>query len=288
MNVQEMHTAFRTIGQQMGIQLVRGILPESIDILINDVINEKIQQELLLGVRTVIQEQTDTQPSTTSPINLFRNLLRTARFSIESSINGSPVIASGTVTDDSSESGIVSNNTNKLSYYSPINGFHIINIPTIDSGVITTKPEYNISPMMYLGFSIEYPNTNRGNSVACRLIGADVLETTLRDYCNGASKDSPIVCLNSVPNISNGSEQSDIKSNEKIELYINSKQSLISKFNIKYIKVPAKVKYDIDINKCINCDLPEYTHYEIVERAVQKYRASILIPSNTNNVRQTS
>lgn len=36
-----MHILFRTIGQQMGMQLVRGILPESIDVFLNKAILEK-------------------------------------------------------------------------------------------------------------------------------------------------------------------------------------------------------------------------------------------------------
>ena len=40
----------------MGMQLIRGILPESIDVFINNVIIEKTQAELLAGVRTVLQD----------------------------------------------------------------------------------------------------------------------------------------------------------------------------------------------------------------------------------------
>ena len=41
MNIAEMHNVFRTLGQQMGMQLNRGILPESIDIYLNEAIIEK-------------------------------------------------------------------------------------------------------------------------------------------------------------------------------------------------------------------------------------------------------
>ena len=59
--------------------------------------------------------------------------------------------------------------------------------------------------------------------------------------------------------------------------------------NIKYIKTPNVVKFDLDLNKCVNCDLPAYTHFDIVERAVLKFKASIgaSIESNPQR-RQTS
>ena len=273
MNIQEMHNAFRTIGQQMGMQLIRGILPESIDVFINNVIIEKTQTELLAGVRTVLQDTVSTQGSTMSPINTFRNLYRTSRYEIE------PL---------NDEKGLVD-------YYNEANGYHIINIPTVNaSDIILDNTEFFINPMMYLGFSVEYADTLRGNAIACRLIGADVLETTLRDYCNGASKDSPIAVLNAMPVIvddSKGkSESTSAISNEQVEIYTGTKDCAIKHINIKYIKTPNVVKFDLDLNKCVNCDLPAYTHFDIVERAVLKYKASIgaSIESNPQQRRQTS
>ena len=47
MNIQEMHNIFRTLGQQMGLQRIRGILPESIDVYINDAIIEKVRSVVI-------------------------------------------------------------------------------------------------------------------------------------------------------------------------------------------------------------------------------------------------
>lgn len=266
-----MHNAFRTIGQQMGLQLVRGILPESIDVFLNNVIIEKTQVELLQGVRTVMQDSVNTQASTMSPINTFRTLYRTARLSIN---------------HDSSAGGDFQN---KLSYYSENNGFHIVAIPTVNNAnfYLDSDDEYYINPMMYLGFSVEYDEYHRGNSTACRLIGSDVLETTLRDYCNGASKDSPIAVLNSIPVIDSSlKEDSASICNEQVEIYTNTKGCKIKYLNIKYIKTPNVVKWDMDVDKCVNCDLPEYTHFDIVEKAVLKFYAAIGATSNAQNTQQ--
>lgn len=121
MNIQEMHNTFRTIGQQNGMQLIRSILPESIDVYLNDVIIEKAKVELLQSVSNAIKDSADTKVSTMSSINAFRTLYRNARFSIN--------------TDDKNE-------VKKVSYYNQDNGFHIINIPTIDSNIAIDDNEY--------------------------------------------------------------------------------------------------------------------------------------------------
>lgn len=254
MNIQEMHNTFRTLGQQMGLQLVRGILPESIDVYINEVITEKVQQEILAGVRTSLQDSVNTQASTMSPINTFRNLYRSARYSINTNDVG---------------------DNKKVSFYNAKNGYHIINIPTVNSSITVDSGEYKIQPMMFLGFSVEYSDTLRGNAVACRLIGSDVLETTLRDYCNGASKDSPIICLSSIPIIDNSIEKTGVISCEQLEIFTNNNNNSVKFLNIKYIKTPNVVKYNIELAHCVNCDLPDYTHFDIIERAVGKFFASV-------------
>ena len=86
------------------------------------------------------------------------------------------------------------------------------------------------------------------------------------------------------------SESTSAISNEQVEIYTGTKDCAIKHINIKYIKTPNVVKFDLDLNKCVNCDLPAYTHFDIVERAVLKYKASIgaSIESNPQQRRQTS
>lgn len=257
MNIQEMHSGFRTLGQQMGMQLVRGILPEAIDVYINDVIVEKTQQELFRGVNTALQDNVNLQGSTMNPVNLFRSLYRNARFKLDKSIL-----------------------TKLVTYYNASNGYYEIAMPTLSykaaKNISLESGEYFINPMMYLSFSLEYDENSRGRATACRMIGADTLETTLRDYCNAADKNNPIVTLIGAPIIGTDNlEKTEGVSSEYIELYTNTKDLDVKYINIKYIKTPNVVKYDLDLTKCVNCDLPEYCHFEIVERAVQKFFASV-------------
>lgn len=277
MNIPEMHSVFRTIGQQMGLQLVRGILPESIDVFLNDVIQEKVQQELLVSTRTVVQENVDSQASAMGGVNILRSLYRSYRYPIGWLNFTQDLDKYQSWTNEIDGNNISGGALGYILYYNPDNSYTEILLPVNtttpgkhpgeDVGGYNPKNWNKITPMMYLGFSVEYPNTRRGNAVSCRMIGADVLETTLRDFCNGAGKDAPIVTL-----------LSDEKNRPYIQLYINEKELITPYITIKYIKTPNKVHLhtttnvdDIDVD----CDLPEYCHYEIVERAVQKYKIAI-------------
>lgn len=265
MNIQEMHNTFRTIGQQMGIQTIRGILPESIDVYLNNAIIDKVQQELLNGVELAMKDSVNTKAPTMTTINTFRTLYKTARYYIN--------------TDDAEEY------TKKVSFYNNINGFHIINIPIINSNISLDEKEYEINPMMFLGFSVEYDTNSKGNAINCRLVSSDDLENTLHDYCNGASKDFPIAVLSS-EFINLEDEQSEDDSNIQLEIYTSTKDCKVKFLNIKYIKVPNIVKFDTDLTKCVNCDLPSYTHNNIVERAVMKFYASIGVNTPNQNIQQ--
>lgn len=248
MNIQEMHNTFRTLGQQMGLQLIRGILPESIDVYLNDVIFEATQQELINGVRVAMTDGVNTQASTMTLINSFRTLYKSSSYVID--------------TDD------VDQLTKKVNYYNPNNGFHIINLPIVNTAVELSENEHYMNAMQFLGFDVEYENSITGSSIGCRLIGADVLEATLRDYCNGASKDAPIAVLNS--------HYEDVNYGEQLRIYTSTPNCKITRLNVKYVKTPNIVKWNMNLEDCVNCDLPEYTHYKIVEMAVMKFHASMM------------
>ena len=302
MNIQQMHESFRVIGQQMGMQLVRGILPESIDVYLNNVIVEKTQIDLLNNVKTVLQDNVNMQGSTMSPINLFRSLYRNARYKIgytseELDAEYANHEYKGEILELDRDYYPKSKDT-----YNSNNGYHKIWMPTtnyvkflnntkIDEETFIldlnkTNKEYSINPMLYLGFSVEYDDASQGNSTSCRLIGADMLETTFRDYCNGASKKEPVATMISAPIIEDAQESFSGISNEYVEIYTNTKNCRIKYITIKYIKTPNVVKWDKDLTKCVNCDLPEYTHFEIVERAVRKFFASVGIGGGEPDRRQ--
>lgn len=74
MDILEMHRLFRTLGQQMGLQLVRAILPESIDAYLNDAIMEYTRTAIASNVQTVFQDKVTVQNNPISQINSVRTL----------------------------------------------------------------------------------------------------------------------------------------------------------------------------------------------------------------------
>ena len=254
MNIDKMHEVFRTIGQQKGMQLVRAILPEEIDVWINDVITEKTLSTFLTSINYSVNNSGIVNSPKMSNINLFKSLYRNARFKLS----------------EESNDGLVT-------YYNSDNGYYEITVPTIDAADVVKSSlqseEYCINPMLYLSFALEYDDKSRGNSTNCRIIPDDEIENTMNDYCNRASKDYPIVTLLGIPNVENVLETNQNVYNEQLRVYTNKPNCVINYLNIKYIKKPNVVNY----NTKVDCDLSEYSHYEIVEKAVEKFLKSINI-----------
>ena len=69
----------------MGLQLIRGILPESIDVYLNNAIVELTRQELINGVQVNMQTEQTSNVSVMSKINTFKTLYRTVRYSVNTS-----------------------------------------------------------------------------------------------------------------------------------------------------------------------------------------------------------
>lgn len=218
MNIHEMHNRFRTIGQQMGMQLIRSILPESIDVFINQAINEKIRNILMTNTNTVFNDKVSIQDNKVSSINALRTL---------------------------------------ISKYTEID---------IDSNLerVICHPNIN-NVFVYTSFSVKYENDDK--QYPCRLIDNDNLENTLNDFCNSASYEYPIVTFYN---------EDDTAS---FEIFIGNDNKTINSFMITYIKNPTVVKWNDNIEECVNCDLPDYLHDEIVEIAVNKFISSVNVTS---------
>ena len=235
MTIGEMHDLFRVLGQQVGMQLVRGILPQHIDSFINIEISETVRNLLLTNAHTVLQDDVNLQSSTLNPINAFRTLYR--RFYIK----------------DGSDENAFTKNTDCT----------VVDLSNVED------------PMLYLGFNITYSDT-LSKRIACRLIGASVLETTLRDFCNGADEENPIAVL------------LNIDGKECVEIYTGLSNKEIQSISVSYIKSPNKVKF-IGETGNIDCDLPDYMHYSIVSGAANRYLLSLNTqPTTSNNVRNNN
>ena len=217
MDISQMHEMFRTVGQQIGMQDVRAILPESIDIFINIAIIEKARSIVMENTKTAFPNRVSIQNNFVSPINALRTLYRRKEI---------------TITDITKD----------------------VQLSQLDN------------VFLYTSFAIRYDNND--SEYKCRFIDGDKLEETLNDVLNGASWDYPICSM------FNGENNS-----EYLKVFINSNSHTPNAIIIKYIANPAVVKFSKNAAECINCDLPDYLHSEIVELAVSKFFKSVTATS---------
>ena len=217
MDISQMHEMFRTVGQQVGMQDVRAILPESIDIFINIAIIEKARSIVMENTKTAFPNRVSIQNNFVSPINALRTLYRRKEI---------------TITDITKD----------------------VQLSQLDN------------VFLYTSFAIRYDNND--SEYKCRFIDGDKLEETLNDVLNGASWDYPICSM------FNGENNS-----EYLKVFINSNSHTPNAIIIKYIANPAVVKFSKTAAECVNCDLPDYLHSEIVELAVSKFFKSVTATS---------
>lgn len=247
-----MHVVFRELAQQMGMQTVRAILDEDIDITINATIIDKVREVITQNVTSnVYPDKVIRQNASIAPINAIRTLYCKDYFY-----------------SDDLECDASDGNANEL-YPWYIN---------IDSNNVKNT---NNKVMLYTGFSVSYDDKNLYD---CRIIEAEDLGQTLRDFCNRASHDAPIATVfgdneGITVNLYTGNTSNAFK---KVDSFLKP-----STIQFIYIKEPAKVYKDpIDESKDVNCDLPPYLHTEVIERAVYKYLVSVGAISGKSNQQQ--
>lgn len=257
MTIEEMHVWFRQNAQQMGLQNVRAILPEQIDLLLNtsiyDTVNQIIQQNIGITNDRVI-----TDNSKIGQINALRTLYKVKEVAIVLPTN--KTLAQG----------------EKL----PFKG---INSPiyryTGDIADFNLNAEKNPFTYLYLvDFSIDYgkpkSSTETGdeftsNLYPVRLIDDAYLADSLNDFILRPRLRSPLAV------IYNGTMDLYIdKSTDGNGTFTEGLQA--RNLRVSYIAKPATVKYAADIGgENVDCDLPEYLHNDICKHAIDLYRTSM-------------
>jgi len=224
-----MHVLFRTLGQQMGFQQIRGILPESIDTYLNLAIPKTAEAFIKSNVLSITPDVRTPQYSKISPINSIHTLYKTENISV---------------------SGL-SDSNNNLS-------------------VVLQN-----APMIYTNFEVKYNEDE--NYYDARFIEPERVSMTNKDYLNRASQEYPIITLFS------GNTQNNIT----IALFTGGVNNKVSELRVQYIKMPATVVWNANVNSRVDCDLPEHLHKDVVELAVQLWMQTLSLTSqqarNENN-----
>lgn len=248
MDIQEMHVMFRQYAQQMGMQNVRAILPEQIDLLINNSINDTINQIVTQNIG-ITNDRVITDNSKLNQVNALKSLYK---------------VWNGTVTFGDSKTSYV------ISYELPLLGFKSAGT-YLNDNVKETAIQY----IYIVDLSLDYIDTRTQfttNIFPIRIIDDMYLADVVNDFILHPTLRSPVATIH----------------DNNIELYIDKADTGGSKSNhtfkglkpnklrLSYIAKPAVVKFLDDVGgTSVDCDLPEYLHVDIVKHAVELYRTAV-------------
>lgn len=264
MDIQEMHQMFRQYAQQMGMQNVRAILPEQIDLLINNSISDTINQVITQNIG-ITNDRVISDASKLNQVNALKSLYKVWKGSI----------ADATVKGKEQTNYIIS-------FQLPLNRFKLNeNGDNVYTDAVkynetvneeqTTKNYSVISFLYVVDLSINYKKTDFVTNVfPVRIVDDQFVADVVNDFVLAPKMRSPVASIH----------------DNLIELYIDKadakpennqpftfKGVSINELRFSYIAKPAIVRFAEDVDGTnVDCDLPEYMHVDIVKHAVELYQ----------------
>ena len=248
MDIQEMHVMFRQYAQQMGMQNVRAILPEQIDLLINNSINDTINQIVTQNIG-ITNDRVITDNSKLNQVNALKSLYK---------------VWNGTVTFGDSKTSYV------ISYELPLLGFKSAGT-YLNDNVKETAIQY----IYIVDLSLDYIDTKNQfttNIFPIRIIDDMYLADVVNDFILHPTLRSPVATIHD-NNIELYIDKADVGESKSNHTFKGLKPN---KLRLSYIAKPAVVKFLDDVGgTSVDCDLPEYLHVDIVKHAVELYRTAV-------------
>lgn len=248
MDISEMHKMFRQYAQQMGMQNVRAILPEQIDLLINNSISDTINQVITQNIG-ITNDRVISDASKLNQINALKSLYKVWKGSIsEATVKGKE-------------------KTNYIiSFQLPL-----INFKTTGSYTDDNDSSTAINFLYAVDLSINYKKTDFVTNVfPVRIVYDQFVADVVNDFVLAPKMRSPVASIH----------------DNLIELYIDKSDAKpedgqaftfrgvsINELRFSYIAKPAIVRFAEDVDGTnVDCDLPEYMHVDIVKHAVELYQ----------------
>ena len=264
MDISEMHKMFRQYAQQMGMQNVRAILPEQIDLLINNSISDTINQVITQNIG-ITNDRVISDASKLNQINALKSLYKVWKGSI----------SDATVKGKEKTNYIIS-------FQLPLNYFKLKesgdNVYTNNeqyTEMVGEKREtknYSVISFLYaVDLSINYKKTDFITNVfPVRIVDDQFVADVVNDFVLAPKMRSPVASIH----------------DNLIELYIDKadakpgdgeaftfKGVSINELRFSYIAKPAIVRFAEDVDGTnVDCDLPEYMHVDIIKHAVELYQ----------------
>lgn len=248
MDILEMHQMFRQYAQQMGMQNVRAVLPEQIDLLINNSISDTINQVITQNVG-ITNDRVISDASKLNQVNALRSLYKVWKGSI----------ADVTVKGKEKTSYVIS-------FQLPLNNFKTTGSYTDDGNLSTA-----ISFLYVVDLSINYKKSNFVTNIfPVRIVDDQFFADVVNDFVLAPKMRSPVASIHDNL-IELCIDKADTKPENGQAFTFNGVS--INELRLSYIAKPAVVKFAEDINGTnVDCDLPEYMHVDIVKHAVGLYQ----------------
>lgn len=248
MYITEMHQMFRQYAQQMGMQNVRAIMPEQIDLLINNSISDTINQVITQNIG-ITNDRVISDASKLNQINALKSLYKVWKGSI----------ADVTIKGKEKTNYIIS-------FQLPLNSFKTTGKYTDDGNSFTA-----ISVLYMVDLSINYKKSNFITNVfPVRIVDDQFVADVVNDFVLGPSMRSPVASIHDNL-VELYIDKADAKPGDKQPFTFNGVS--INELRVSYIAKPTVVRFAEDIDGTnVNCDLPEYMHVAIVKHAVELYQ----------------
>lgn len=248
MKILEMHEMFRQYAQQMGMQNVRAILPEQIDLLINNSISDTINQVITQNIG-ITNDRVISDASKLNQINALKSLYKVWKGDISA------------VTIKGKEK------TNYIiSFQLPLTALKTTGSYTEDGEVDTA-----INFLYAVDLSINYKKTDFiTNIFPIRIVDDQFLADVVNDFVLAPKMRSPVASIHDNL-IELYVDKADVKPADSQPFVFNGVSC--NELRFSYIAKPAKVKYAEDVDGTnVDCDLPDYMHVDIVKHAVELYQ----------------
>lgn len=264
MDIREMHQMFRQYAQQMGMQNVRAILPEQIDLLINNSISDTINQVITQNIG-ITNDRVISDASKLNQVNALKSLYKVWKGSI----------ADVTIKGKEKTSYIIS-------FRLPLGYLKLKesgeNVYTNEEQYVEFKGEqqvtknYSIISFLYVvDLSINYKKTDFVTNIfPVRIVDDQFVADVVNDFVLAPKMRSPVASIHDNL-IELYIDRADTKPEDGQAFAFNGVS--INELRLSYIAKPAIVRFAEDVNGTnVDCDLPEYMHVDIVKHAVELYQ----------------
>lgn len=272
MTAPEMHVMFRQYAQQMGMQNVRAILPEQIDLVLNtsqmDILNQIIKENISSTNDRII-----TDNSKIGQINALKGLYRVSSLNLAPQLK-MPIAL--TFSEKDRNIGLLTNATT-------LSGANIPNYLFLVDFSINYKQVTNGKGLIgdtNRNESVEFANDSiETNYFPVRLIDDNYLADTLNDFVLKPRLRSPIIVT-----YNNGFKDVFdlyIDKFKKVTVdgdsrYVLANDLVPYTLRMSYISKPKDIKYNEDVGgENQDCEMPEYMHIDIVKHAVDLWRIAV-------------